>query len=460
MQKLGRNDFCHCGSGKKYKKCCLEKDEAGNVTHITAKTGSAPVNLIGFIESELSWKNELYKFVALHILREFSDFYKPEEIAIAIEIWNDYSNEEEPEIKKAGIFPAAMEYYISQVFGYEITKASLAAKYNVSAGSITQRAAQIIEFASYKVEQRRLSKQAPQQQQPPAIGRMGMERELQSLGALLADQNFATMEEANAFLNNHLNQPASSKTKKSSASPKQRAQDLLFTAWEEASPEKRVKLANQAIEIYPNSTDAYNILAENDAETLKASANYYKIGMLVGEKDLGDGFSLENTGRFWGITETRPYMRAKLGYANAIAQMGKADEAIQHYQELLKLNPNDNQGVRDMLSLSYLETKQWKKATALYKEYKDDNSASLNYDRILAEFGLNGITPKLSTLLKAAVQQNPHVSGYLSGKKRLPREIPDYMGYGDAAEAIVYTHNHKDLWQSTPELLQWLIKQS
>ncbi len=24
---LGRNDPCHCGSGKKYKQCCLGKDE-------------------------------------------------------------------------------------------------------------------------------------------------------------------------------------------------------------------------------------------------------------------------------------------------------------------------------------------------------------------------------------------------------------------------------------------------
>ena len=23
---VGRNDPCHCGSGKKYKKCCLQKD--------------------------------------------------------------------------------------------------------------------------------------------------------------------------------------------------------------------------------------------------------------------------------------------------------------------------------------------------------------------------------------------------------------------------------------------------
>lgn len=25
---LGRNDPCHCGSGRKYKQCCLDKDQA------------------------------------------------------------------------------------------------------------------------------------------------------------------------------------------------------------------------------------------------------------------------------------------------------------------------------------------------------------------------------------------------------------------------------------------------
>jgi uncharacterized protein YecA (UPF0149 family) len=27
-RKLGRNDPCRCGSGKKYKKCCLDHDES------------------------------------------------------------------------------------------------------------------------------------------------------------------------------------------------------------------------------------------------------------------------------------------------------------------------------------------------------------------------------------------------------------------------------------------------
>ena len=26
VPQLGRNEPCHCGSGRKYKKCCLEKD--------------------------------------------------------------------------------------------------------------------------------------------------------------------------------------------------------------------------------------------------------------------------------------------------------------------------------------------------------------------------------------------------------------------------------------------------
>jgi tetratricopeptide (TPR) repeat protein len=39
MAKPGRNDPCPCGSGKKYKRCCLEKDEAAE--RVLAATSSA-----------------------------------------------------------------------------------------------------------------------------------------------------------------------------------------------------------------------------------------------------------------------------------------------------------------------------------------------------------------------------------------------------------------------------------
>ena len=35
--KLGRNDPCHCGSGNKYKKCCLAKDDAAKSAELAAQ---------------------------------------------------------------------------------------------------------------------------------------------------------------------------------------------------------------------------------------------------------------------------------------------------------------------------------------------------------------------------------------------------------------------------------------
>jgi uncharacterized protein YecA (UPF0149 family) len=66
MQKLGINDPCHCGSGNKYKKCCLSKDEAANITRVTAN--SSPLTEAEIYESvidrELQWDNPLYLITA------------------------------------------------------------------------------------------------------------------------------------------------------------------------------------------------------------------------------------------------------------------------------------------------------------------------------------------------------------------------------------------------------------
>jgi tetratricopeptide (TPR) repeat protein len=42
MTKTGRNDPCHCGSGKKYKRCCLDNDEAAERATRTAAQAAKP----------------------------------------------------------------------------------------------------------------------------------------------------------------------------------------------------------------------------------------------------------------------------------------------------------------------------------------------------------------------------------------------------------------------------------
>lgn len=58
MEKTGRNEPCHCGSGKKYKKCCLEQDQIapqeskqGQTTQRVSKTAiQQPSEILSLID--------------------------------------------------------------------------------------------------------------------------------------------------------------------------------------------------------------------------------------------------------------------------------------------------------------------------------------------------------------------------------------------------------------------------
>jgi tetratricopeptide (TPR) repeat protein len=49
MAKTGRNDPCPCGSGKKYKQCCLARDEAAAATARVAQPVAAPARRPKFV---------------------------------------------------------------------------------------------------------------------------------------------------------------------------------------------------------------------------------------------------------------------------------------------------------------------------------------------------------------------------------------------------------------------------
>ncbi len=48
MTKVGRNQPCPCGSGKKYKQCCLQADEAARVAALPAQPTSRVVGSADF----------------------------------------------------------------------------------------------------------------------------------------------------------------------------------------------------------------------------------------------------------------------------------------------------------------------------------------------------------------------------------------------------------------------------
>ena len=65
--------------------------------------------------------------------------------------------------------------------------------------------------------------------------------------------------------------------------------------------------------------------------------------------------SLKDVGHFWGLLETRPYTRVRHGLAQCLWHLGERGAASKRFQELLRLNPNDSQGVRYQLAACMLE---------------------------------------------------------------------------------------------------------
>ena len=245
-------------------------------------------------------------------------------------------------------------------------------------------------------------------------------------------------------------------TDESEGSPVDEAQQIMYEAWEAPTRERAVALAKKALSVSAGCADAYNLLAEESATTLDEVIELYRKGVEAGERALGKETFEQDVGYFWGLLETRPYMRARAGLAQSLWAAGKREEAVGHYRELLRLNPNDNQGIRDSLMPCLIELGRDQDAEKLFKAYKDDGMAVWLYSRALLDFRKYGDSPVAGKSLAGAMKENRHVPAYLLGRKKMPKRLPAYHGFGDENEAIVYAESCAAAWKATPGALAWL----
>jgi tetratricopeptide (TPR) repeat protein len=288
-----------------------------------------------------------------------------------------------------------------------------------------------------------------------------MERVHARIGRLMRQHDFATLEEANAFLEAHLG-PAGPDLDAPPETDLERAQDVMFDAWEQPGRRKRISLARKALELSADCADAYVLLAEETAKSPEEARVLYEQGVAAGERALGEAFFREQAGDFWGILETRPYMRARAGLAEALWALGEQEAALTHFRELLRLNPGDNQGNRYRLLAALLETGGDQEATRLLGEYREEASAAWAYGRLLLAYRKGSADPTASRPLRRRLEQafqaNPFVPAYLLGVKRLPKAPPAYVGMGDEAEAQDYILTYAQAWLDTPGALDWLAE--
>jgi hypothetical protein len=149
-------------------------------------------------------------------------------------------------------------------------------------------------------------------------------------------------------------------------------------------------------------------------------------------------------------------MRARLGQANALWTTGRRDEAVQHLQEMLRLNPNDNQGVRYTLAGFLLFLDREADLAQLLDQFPDEASAAWAYTKALLSFRQKGDTPEARELLETAKQANRHVPDYILDRRFPSPERPGSYRPGDEAEALNYIGSFLAGWKATPGAVAWL----
>lgn len=234
------------------------------------------------------------------------------------------------------------------------------------------------------------------------------------------------------------------------------AQDIMYDAWDTSDRRRRVALAKKALKVSPLCADAYVLLALDTAQNVDEAVDLYRQGVEAGEKALGKATFRRDAGYFWGILETRPYMRARHGLAQTLWDKGARDEALKHYQDMLRLNPNDNQGIRYLLLDCLLTLGRDEEAAALVKRYDEDGSAAWSWSRALLTFRKSGDCTESRAALLHAISDNKHVTPLLLGDKKMPRQLPAYISWGGKNEAVAYVHGAAAAWAGAPGALTWL----
>jgi len=293
----------------------------------------------------------------------------------------------------------------------------------------------------------------------PLSSRLVTEKVMRDVHRVMQGQEFQSIEEANAFLARLAGPGLKEALKKApTLSPQQEAQELAYRAMEAPTRTRALPLAQQALAKDPDCVDALVTLAAASARSVEDLIAGLERAVEAGERSLGAQYFEENKGHFWGMLETRPYMRARQQLADLLLDAGRVSEAIGHFEALLDLNPNDNQGVRDILLGCYLAGDDLDDAHRLLRVYDEDASAVFAWGRTL-ERVLSGDFKGAEHALKYARNHNRFVELYLTGKKKLPRAMPDSYSFGSEAEALICMESMGEAWAGHPEALIWLLMQ-
>lgn len=232
--------------------------------------------------------------------------------------------------------------------------------------------------------------------------------------------------------------------------------DLAMDAEDEKVARKH---AQRALSIDPYCTDAELLLINlMNAPLEDIKKKYEKLIEKTEEHLREEGYFEEDCiGDFYGILETRPYMRALGEYLDLLTGLGKYRMAEATAQKMIRLNENDNMGARYRLMFIYALMEDTEAAEKLYEEYPEENTFML-LPLVLLYYKKDDYT-KARRYLKLAARKNPdlkkmmkeelteeYMEEQITPEGYIPNTIGEIMQFFEEADFLVESSKGAVLW--------------
>ena len=238
------------------------------------------------------------------------------------------------------------------------------------------------------------------------------------------------------------------------------AYELLEKAANAKTKNQAIKLAKEAHDMCPDCFDA--VLFQADLEENSIKRDKLLNEGLEFEKDRLEEegyFEKDNIGHFYGIFETRPYIRGLYRKADYLIADGKAKQARDVCKEILKLNENDNTGARYLLMAIYAFLEEENDMLKLYKKYPEENLEMLFPLFIL--YYKQGDDKKAKEYLDRINKANPDFIKFFKGTMKENTKVPKgYYSKGDSSEVIMYFRQYDFLVETIPTIDYYILENS
>lgn len=238
--------------------------------------------------------------------------------------------------------------------------------------------------------------------------------------------------------------------------PLDKANEILEKAHNAKSKKQALKLAKQAFEESDECFDAI-IFQSNLEEDSLLRDKILEDGLAYEKKRLekNDFFKEDNIGHFFGIFETRPYIRGLYNKAHNLAEDGKIKKAIDVCKEILRLNKNDNTGTRYLLAALYAYIEDEEELKSLYKRYTEENLEMLI--PFFALYYKQENYKKAKEYLNRINKANIYFVEFYKGSLEEFDPGESYVR-GEESEVMLYIRDYTFLLLSMPNLRNFVLK--